>query len=205
MNKSALFLFFFVNILFFISIVLASDIAYIVDEPLNLEPNERAVEEILNENGHNLRIWDNDLPNGENTILEIFNADDYDIVIVSYTVDDIQNIFDNRYHKTLFLSNDAAKESGLTSSLGRTSGITVSVRRIESITNEFPLGDLRIYSTRGDIEYLAGCLPIGGMNLVSRSLSRTVLLALDKGSLLLEDGRCTQRRVEIFKRNIYFG
>ncbi|MEK6872778.1 MAG: putative metal-binding motif-containing protein, partial [Nanoarchaeota archaeon] len=189
---------FFISILLLVSIVLAADIAYVVGDSLNPSLSERSVEDLLNEDGHNLIILDRE---------EGFNADDYDLVIVSDSVADIGNVFDHRYHKTLFLSNNAAEKEGFGSSLGQTSGVIVNIKRIDYITQDFSLGSLTVYPIIGKIKYLSGCLPINGKALISKisSSSRIILLALDKDSLLLEDGACTERIKQIFERNLYFG
>ena len=61
MRKFAPFLIlFFISILLLVSIVLAADIAYVVGDSSNPSLSEKAVEDLLNEDGHNLRILDRD-------------------------------------------------------------------------------------------------------------------------------------------------
>ena len=185
---------FFINILISVSSILAVNIAFVVRNPGNLDSNEIIIKDFLVKD-YNLSILDD----------KSFNADNYDAVIISKTVSNVSSIFDHRHHKTMFLSNTAAKNAGFSSSFGSSSGWYATIIKIDNITDSFSLGDLKIYSKQDNLDYLSGCFPINSKNLVSKSFSsRSILLIADKNALLL-DGDCTKRNKKIFERNLFFG
>lgn len=197
MNKNFLFLFCIISLIFIscLSLVSAVNIAYVVQNPSHLNYNERVIKDILIENDYTVNIRDD----------VSFDASEHDVVIVSESVSSIEKIFDNKYHKTLFLSNIAAKNAGLSSGGGVTSGTRVYIDNQNIITKDFSLGELQIYYSQGEINYIHGCKAIGAESLVYKSdPNKSVLLFLDKNSLLL-DGSCSKRDIEISERNLFFG
>lgn len=176
--------------------ILAIDVAYIVNNPSNLDSGEVAIKNLLVEENYMVSILDN----------VNFDAGLYDIIIVSETVNDIEGIFDHTQHKTLFLSNSAAKKQGLSSSLGVTSSSSIVISNLNSlITENFPLGPLNVYNSQDSLYYLYGCKPINSMSLAYKSsTSKSVLLLVDQNSLLIDTG-CTDRDKQINTRNLFFG
>ena len=175
--------------------VLAADIAYIVSNPNNLDTEEVTIKNFMINEGYTVEVL-NDVS---------FDADDYALVVVGESVNNIDSIFDNTNHKTLFMSNSAAKNAGLSSGSGLSSGKDIVIGEIDFITEGYFLEELRVYLNTDTIKYISGCFPINSQILAYKSeSSRTVIQGLERGSLLLNGG-CTNRDIEIFERNIYFG
>ncbi len=182
-------------LIYSISLVSAADIAYVVQNPGNLNLNERVIRDVLIENNYEVEVIDN----------VSFNADDYEAVIVSESVSDIKNIFDNKNHKTLFLSNSAAENAGLSSGVGFSTGTRIYITNNQHmITEGLDLGDLQVYRSQTDVKYIQGCKAIGAESLAYKSDAKnSVLLLVEEDSLLLE-GSC-KGSLKINERNLFFG
>lgn len=193
-KKFLILILFFINILISAVSILAVNIAFVVRDPGNLNSNEIIIKNFLI-NNYNLSILDD----------KSFNANNYDAVVISKSVTDVSSIFDHRYHKTMFLSNTAAKNAGFSSGFGSTSARDVTIAKIDKITDSFSLGNLQIYSKQDNLDYLSGCFPVNSKSLASKSFSsNSVLLIADKDALLL-NGDCTRKNKKIFERNLFFG
>ncbi len=193
MNK-----YFYLSFIFlFLSINLVNgfDIGYVVKYPSNLDINEQTIKNFLNNEGHTTTILDD----------VTFDESLYDLIIVSESVNDINNIFDHTNTKTLFMSNNAAKKKGLGASYGVTSGRHIRIDKSEGITEGYSLESRQVYTSQSYMEYLSGCFPINSDILVSKfDITKPIILALDIDSLLI-DSSCTDRDKEIFEKNLYFG
>jgi len=103
------------------------------------------------------------------------------------------------------MSNTVAKDNGLSSNLGLTSGRFAEIERAQDITEDYFLGDVQVYSSQDNLEYLSGCFPINSGLLVSKSdITKIMIMTLDVDSLLI-DTSCTDRDITINERNLYFG
>ena len=76
-----------------------------------------AIINLLKENGHTVVLLDDVL----------FNPNSYDIIIVGADVTSISGIFDNKNHKTIFLSQSAAKNAGLAKYSGLTTNNKITI------------------------------------------------------------------------------
>ncbi len=193
MNKK-IFLIGFV-IIFLIGSVLATDIGYIVKNPSRLNADDNIIINSLNDADYNVEVLDDVSVSGE-----------YDILIVSENIRDITWLFNNQNQKTLFLSKLAAENAGLSGNSGITSSNQIMIDNNQnSITMGFGLGTETIYKDINTINYLSDCKPIGSQSLASSSFEwRSVLLALDKGSLLV-NGVCIRRDKPLYEKNVFFG
>ena len=166
------------TLLILVTNTLASNIAYVVKNPSSLDTDENAIKIFLESNSHSVTMQ-NDVS---------FDASVYDLIIVGEEINRIENIFDNKNHKTLFLSSGAAEESGLGD------GVTSSRKYIRIIDNNHPitssylLGNLDTYSSSDTVSYLKSCWPIGAVNLAQKDSGDTwsAILAVDKNSLLIK-------------------
>ncbi|PIN90628.1 hypothetical protein COU57_02900 [Candidatus Pacearchaeota archaeon CG10_big_fil_rev_8_21_14_0_10_32_14] len=137
-----------------------------------------------------------------------FNPDIYDLIIVGEGVRDVSGNVDTKNKKVLFISSLAAQKAGLAVSQGKSS--TANTIKINNIANEitsgYTLGTLTVYNSRKEVYYLKTCFPAGAQNLAlkSSSLSESVILAVDKGAMLI-NGSCTRRDIKINERNLFFG
>jgi len=90
----------------------------------------------LEENGNNVTLLDD----------VIFSVNSYDIIIVGEDIISIKGIFDNKNHKTIFLSQSAAKYAGLSKYSGITSNSKIAISDNNAlITEGLLLGDLTVY------------------------------------------------------------
>lgn len=195
MNK----LFFVLILLILLPSVFAADIAYIVKTPFPLNSEEIAIRDLLINKGHSVEILDDDSP---------IMADLYDIIIVGEDVTSVKGIFDNKNHKTLFLSYVSAKNAGLSKYSGTTSGKSLIIENTEHfITKEIGSGSKTLYTEISTINYLNGCKAKNSKSLAYKSDSlESSLLVLDKDSLLLdESGSCSKINIPINERNLFFG
>ena len=197
-KKTLFFVFAFVLIILALSFVSAANIGYVVKTPSPLNSDEIIIRGMLIDEGHSVTILD-DIS---------FNAALYDFIIVGEDVPDISSIFDNKNHKTLFLSSTAAKNAGLSKYSGTTTNnkITISDNN-HRITEYFNLGDLTVQNSLNTINYIEGCKAINSQSLAYRSYDyRYVILVLREDSLLLDaSGSCSKRNVPIYERNLFFG
>lgn len=197
-KKSFFFIFAFLFASLLISFVLAANIGYVVKTPSPVNSDEAAIINLLEENGNDVKLLDNVL----------FNFNLYDIIIVGEDVTSIKGIFDNKNHKTIFLSQSAAKYAGLSIYSGSTSSNKITISDNDSIiTDEFLLGDLTIYKSLDTISYVSGCKAINSKSLAYKSSSyQSVILLLGKDSLLLDETEnCNKRDINISERNLFFG
>ena len=175
---------------------LGEKIAYIVPNSNNLDSNELAIKNILSQENYNLDIYSNTMS---------FNVDDYEVIIVG---EDVNNIFfDNKQHKTLFLSRVAARKSGLSAESGQTSGGKVIniIERNHFITDGFNEGVITVYNSLEEMHYVKSCYALGAENLaIDGGSIRSVILAVPEESLLL-DGSCSKRTALLEQRNLFFG
>lgn len=188
---------FFVLVFLFLSLNLASalNIAYVVKNPSNKDIDEAALVNILIGEGNNISVL------GINN----FDSSIYDLVVVSESVNDIGNIFDHTKTKTLFMGNAAAQKKGLSSVYGISNGRYARIEKSHSITQNYSLGDLQVYTFQSDLKYLTGCSPINSNILISKSdATKSLVLALDTNALLIDTG-CTDRDKKIYEKNLYFG
>ena len=185
----------FIFLFLSINLVNALDIGYVVRSPNNLDINEQAIKNFLSDEGHIINILDD----------VTFDESLYDLIIVSESVNDINNIFDHTNTKTLFMSNSAAKKKGLSINSGVSSGRHIRIEKSEGITEGYSLETMQIYTSQAGIKYLSGCFPINSDILVSKfDITKPIILALDIDSLLI-DSSCIDRDKEISERNLYFG
>ena len=176
-----------------LSLISAYDVAYVVKYPDNLDSNELAVKDLLTYEGYEVHIKDD----------VNFDASAYDFVLVSERVTNIQGIFDNSYVKTIFMSRLAAEKQGISFSSGETTGRKIFIENNnEIVTENFPWGEISVYSPDSKIKYLQGCLALNSISLVHKieDDKKIVLLLLDENSLLI-DGSCTKRNKKIYQRN----
>ncbi|MDD5191953.1 MAG: Ig-like domain-containing protein [Candidatus Nanoarchaeia archaeon] len=196
-KKSFLVLSAFLFLIFVVCFVSAANIGYIVKTPYPINADETTIINILEENGHTVSLLDDIL----------FNPNLYDIIIVGEDVTSTSGIFDNKNHKTIFLSQEAAKNAGLAKYQGVTtnSKITISSNNY-LITEGFLLGDLTVYNNIDNIGYLTGCKALNSQSLAYRSdTANSAILLLEKNALLLNDGNCLKKNVSISERNLFFG
>ena len=180
-----------------ISLISAYDVAYVVKYPSNLDSNEVVVKDVLINQGYDVDVLDD----------VSFDAGGYDVVVVSERVNSIGSIFDNRNTKTFFMSSSAAKSQGLTSGSGSSVGRKVVITDNDHmITDGFSIGELNVYPSNGEMNYLNGYRAINSDSLISKSTDDRdiILLLLDTNALLL-DGSCTKRDLELYERNLFFG
>lgn len=179
--------------------VSAIDIGYVVKSPDSLNGDENAIKGILELEGYDVAI--------ENDVA--FDASIYDAIIVSSSVSDTRDIFDSINHKTLFLSYSAAEKMGLGDGIGSSRRYIRIINNDNVITEGYLLDELDVYSSSTSMGYLQGCLPINAMKLAQKSSSNSdgVLVALDEGSLLIDDGgnACTDRNTLLNEKNLFFG
>ncbi len=163
-----------------------ADVGYVVNNPLSLDSNEEAVIDFLIVEGYNVEIL-NDVS---------FDASIHDLIIVSESVRDIEGVFNNNNYKTLFLSNSAAKKSGLGSGVSLTSGDEIVLTDVNNIiTGDFLLGDLGVYFSQENILSINFPFQSGFNNLAYKSKSyKGVLVIFEKD---LDKG--------INERNVFFG
>lgn len=175
---------------------LGEKIAYIVPNSNNLDSNELAIKSILLQENYNLDIYSDTMS---------FNVDNYEVIIVG---EDVNNIFfDNKQHKTLFLSRVAARKSGLSAESGQTSGGKVIniIERNHFITDGFNEGVTTVYNSLDEMHYVKSCYALGAENLaIDGGSIRSVILAVPEESLLL-DGGCSERTALLEQRNLFFG
>ena len=199
-KKSFLVLSAFLLFIFVVSFVSAANIGYVVKTP-SPDPNnldEPAIIDILEENGHTVTLLDNVL----------FNPNPYDIIIVGEDVTSISGIFDNKNHKTIFLSQSAAKNAGLAKYSGYTTNNKITISNNNHlITEGVRLGDLTVYDSIDNVGYVTGCKALNSQSLAYRSdTSNSAILILEKNALLLDETEsCTKRNVPISERNMFFG
>jgi hypothetical protein len=194
-NKIILTLF-IITLLTLITSVFALDIGYVVKNPSNLDANEETIKTFLESNSH-LVTPQND---------EAFDASIYDLIIVSEKINRIENIFDNKNHKTLFLSSGAAEESGLGNGITSTRKNIRIIDNNHPITSNYNLEDLEVYSGSNNMGYLKPCWPIDAVSLAQKETGDTesALLAVDKNSLLI-NSNCANRDILLNERNLFFG
>ncbi|MEK6871338.1 MAG: putative metal-binding motif-containing protein [Nanoarchaeota archaeon] len=192
--KTKLFTWSFFALLIVVQMVNAYNIGYVVNNPSNLAANEIALRDFLRAQGHTVAILDD----------SVSQVSAYTLLIVSNSViNDIQ--FDNKNYKTLFLSSKIASRRGLSASYGMSSGRDVVVDRIEFITEGFSLGTRQLYISQSNINYVLSCFATNAKSLVYKSdRTRSVLLTVDKNSLLLNQG-CSNRTLPLNERNVFFG
>ena len=162
----------FVLFLLVIPFLSAYDIDYVVQSPTNLNFNEIVIKDFLVDEGNFVSVLD----------ASGFNANLYDVIIVSESVSDINGVFDNMNYKTLFLSRSAAKKQGLGSGSGYTSGKDIHIVDIDNIiTEDFSLGDLDVYSLQDRIYYISAPFHTNSDNLAYKSRTyKSVLLVLNE-------------------------
>jgi len=179
-----------------INIISAAEIGYVIQTPYPINSDEAAIIDLLEDNGHSVTFLDD----------VAFDTLNYDLIIVGKDVPNIEWIFNNANIETLFLSQSAAKNAGVSVYSGTTSGYNIIISDNEHIiTQEFNLGNLKIYDNQESLGYLYGCKATGAKDLAYKSESyRSSILLLKKGSLLIDSG-CSDRDIEIFERNIFFG
>jgi len=186
-------------LLFLVNTVIASDIGYVVKTTYPINSEESSVIALLQSNGHNVSFLDDD---------NIINPDLYDLMIIGEDIANIEGLFDNKNHKTMFLSYIAAKNAGLSQYSGTTTSNKISIESNSNrITEDFNLGDLTVYSTSSSISYLYGCKPINYENLATKIYEddKSIILLVKEDSLLLKDNFCTKRNIPISERNLFFG
>jgi hypothetical protein len=188
-----------IAVFFLLNIVAAENIAYIVKSVDIPSEEEISIENILEQEGYTVDIFDSDL----------FDPDSYDMILVGSDVQKVENIFDNTKYKTLFLNAIAAKHAGFSRNNGITRGDSITIDTSNhAITSGFSVGDKRVYDSRQDIVYLSGCLAKNVKTLVYRNVkSRPVIYTVDKNSRLLNGGGCGDKyaTVQVDERNLFFG
>ena len=178
--------------------VLAENIGYIVKTSFNPNADESVIINVLENYGHTVDFLDDD---------DYIDPYFYDLIIVGGDVTNIKTIFNNQDYKTLFLSSTAAKNAGLTAYGGTTTHNKITISDNEHIiTDGLYLGDLTVYQDLRGMDYLYGCRAIGSESLAYKTYDyRNVILVLNKGSLLLNEGGCNERELELYERNLFFG
>ena len=117
-------LLFFIIGLFLINSVFAANIAYLVKNPLFLDEDEIVIKNTLLSDGHNVDVLDEDGLNFPGM---------YSVIVVGEDINDVGDIFDNKNHKTVFLSKTAAKNAGVSFSTGKSSGNKITIANVDSI------------------------------------------------------------------------
>ena len=187
-------LIFIVVLIVCINTVSSAEIAYLVMNPERLSSNEQAVKTALISEKFSVSVVG----------AAGFNPEEYDAIIVSEKVNSVEGIFENKYYKTIFMNNAAAKTAGLSSDSGTTTGWRILINKDSDITKDSNLY-IDVYSSQTNIDYVSGCKAVGSKSLAYKSDSgKSSLLILDKGSLLI-DRDCTKRDIEIYEKNIFFG
>lgn len=177
--------------------VLATEIGYVVRTPFPLNDDEIAIKNVLENEGHSVEILDDN---------SVIIPGLYDVIIVGNDVTNAVNIFDNKEHKTLFLSYTAAENAGFSKYSGKTSGTSLIIDSEHFITESIGRGTKTVYKNSGNINYLYGCKAKNSESLAYKSENwKSSLLILDKDSLLLKDGSCSKINVPINERNLFFG
>lgn len=197
LKKSFFLVFAFLLIISSVNLIFAANISYVVKTPSPVNAEETAIISLLEENGHTVTLLDDVL----------FNPNPYDIIIVGEDVTSISGIFDNKNHKTIFLSPIAAKYAGLGKD-GSASSNKITISNTDSIVTEgFILGDLTVYNNIQEIGYITGCKALNSQSLAYKTdNTNSVILLLEKNSLLLNDFKnCASRNVPISERNMFFG
>ena len=187
----------FVLVLVLLPTVFALDIGYVVSNPGVLSGNDVSLRNILVGDGHMVSFLDD----------VSFNAGNYDLIIVSGGVSNIEGVFDNTKYRTLFLGNSAAKKAGLSSGSTTSSRRRSEIRDITHyVTEEYSLGDLDLYTSTGSMSYLNGCKASGSYSLVSHDSdnSKIVVFGVDHNSMLIDSG-CTDRDKRVYESNVFFG
>lgn len=201
MIKKKLFILVFLLTILSAGFVLAEDIGYIVKTAYPLDPtnyDEPAIISLLESNNHTVYFLDDS---------DTINPDLYDLIIVGEDVQNIDGVFDNKYKKTLFLSSTAAKNAGLSQYSGTTTNNKIEIiDNIHKITNDFREEEIIVYSPSSKVNYVYGCKATNSETLAYKLYeSKATILALREDSLLLKDGLCTKRIIQIYERNLFFG
>jgi len=186
-------------LLFLVNTVIAVDIGYVVKTAYPINTDESSIIALLENNGHNVSFLDDD---------NIINPDLYDLMIIGEDITNIDELFDNKNHKTLFLSYIAAKNAGLSQYSGTTTNNKINIASNSNrITQDFATGEIKVYESSDTVNYLYGCKPINSEKLANKLYEddKIILLVLRENSLLLKDNLCTKRNIPISERNLFFG
>jgi hypothetical protein len=180
MNKNLFVCLFVFAFIICLNGVFAADIAYLVDNAGSLDNSETTVRDFLIAESYSVDVLEGS-----------FNPADYLAIVVSESVDSIN--FDNKEYRTLFMSRSAAKNVGIVDSSGLSSTRDIEINRIDEITQNYPLGDLRVYDDQSVVHYIKSPFPSNHINLAFKSDSyKSVLLGLKLNS-------------DYHERNVYFG
>jgi hypothetical protein len=181
--------------------VSAINIGYVVKSESSPTSNELFIKNLLTNKGYEVEMFE-----------ESFNADSYDAIIVSDSIDNIEGIFNNLNHKTLFLSGQAAKETGLGVQHGITQVKKVQINNVQNIiTEEYNRDDYEIYDPQSYLGYIFNCLGQGSTSLISKTgnLGKSVLLVFEENSLLIDttisNPNCNDRNVLLNEKNLFLG
>ncbi len=193
MNKS-LFVFLFA-LLLTSSLVSALDVGYVVRTPSNMDVNENALQAFMTGEGYDVTILDD----------TAFDEELYDLIVISESVSDIANIFDHTDTRTIWMSNAAARKKGFSSASGLSSDRYATIEKVQTITEDYSLEEIQVYTTQDTVEYLSGCFPINSQILVSKSdITKPIIVTFNTNALLI-DSSCTDRDKTISEKNLYFG